>query len=74
MNIKYDREADVLYVSTDFALDCSVGTVYHESEDEIVYRYNRTTGKLRGFTIPHLSVRDAIDVNMEDFRKEDYES
>lgn len=54
LNIYYDKEADVLYVShgKPSARDETL-----ETEDEIVVRKNPKTGEIKGFTILHFLKR-----------------
>ena len=54
LDIFYDKEADVLYISqgSPSAKDETI-----ETEDEIVLRKNPKNGKIKGFTIPHFLKR-----------------
>ena len=54
LDIYYDKEADVLYVSHGKP---SARDESFETEDEIVVRKNLKTGEVRGFTILHFLKR-----------------
>lgn len=54
LNIYYDKEADVLYVSHGKP---SARDKTFETEDEIVVRKNPKSGEVRGFTILHFLKR-----------------
>ena len=54
LNIYYDKEADVLYVSSGKP---SAKDETFETEDEVVVRKSPKTGEIRGFTILHFLKR-----------------
>lgn len=54
LNIYYDKEADVLYVSHGKP---SARDETFETEDEVVVRKNSKTGEVKGFTILHFLKR-----------------
>ena len=54
LNIYYDKEADVLYVSHGKP---SARDETFETEDEVVVRKNPKTGEVKGFTILHFLKR-----------------
>lgn len=54
LNIYYDKEADVLYVSHGKP---SAKDETFETEDEVVVRKNPKTGEVRGFTVLHFLKR-----------------
>jgi len=54
LDVFYDKEADVLYISQGSP---SAKDETTETEDEIIVRKNATTGKIKGFTIPHFLKR-----------------
>lgn len=58
LNIYYDKEADVLYVSNGKP---SAKDETFETEDEIVVRKSPKTGEVKGFTILHFLKRGAKD-------------
>lgn len=62
LNIYYDKEADVLYISQGKP---SASDETFETEDEIVVRKNPTTGQVRGFTIPHFLKRGSKEPTFE---------
>jgi len=56
LDLFYDKEADVLYVSKGKP---SIKDISTETEDEIVVRKNPKTGEVRGFTIINFSKRSS---------------
>lgn len=56
LNIYYDKEADVLYVSHGKP---SARDETFETEDEVVVRKNPKTGEVKGFTVLHFLRRGA---------------
>lgn len=54
LNIYYDKEADVLYVSKGKP---SARDETFETKDEVVVRKNPKTGEVKGFTVLHFLKR-----------------
>ncbi len=54
LNLFYDKEADVLYVSKGKP---SARDLSEETEDEIVVRKNPNSGEITGFTVINFSKR-----------------
>lgn len=54
LNISYDKEADVLYVSKGKS---SAQDITQETEEEVVVRKDKKTHEIKGFTILHFLKR-----------------
>lgn len=56
LNMYYDKEADVLYVSKGKP---SAKDISEETEDEVVIRKDSKSGEIRGFTVINFSKRSS---------------